>query len=437
MDSDDVPQITISPYSALLERRLFLSAPQMALPEVPQTIISQDDGPSARDLKCLKYLLASAVFNNIDNSDNSKTYYIAAASMAKRILLSTNLSPDDYASIYQLWESRLTSLVLSNEPQCVNIAKQESKKLSNHLFKLTHVLHGENRKIGFPANIPLSLELLIIRLRTNSPSTLSSSEIFSLLWILRENVAKNIDSKAMVDSSTVIIYLLSFNISANLIAKRDYPTFLTHSDSIIDNLKLKFETKKGNESGYASLKLVDQKLFSDYCLLASLVSLIQGNFSKSKSYTEELLAINKVETLSNLPSINVLVKVLMTIAPILDNDDLLNLKPLDKIPKIESWEDLVNLYKDTRITGRILCHFCGLIELNVRNDGDFIDIFRSGKRKNDLIVKFDTALGKDTVDEGDPKESVIEDVVKDDSIEHVDILINCWKMNIDKVYGME
>lgn len=504
-------KLDISAYSSLLERKLFLSTPPLAPPDIPDYILDNANNTNnidntdndnnensaaidlQKDLLRLKYLVLLGLRQQKAQNPSFKTTYTSASALAKAMLLSPRISHPP-SIIYTLWEIRLSLLAFTNDPYCTSIAKQEAKKLSAQLFKLTHLLHGDNRKIGFPVDLPLSLELLVIRLRTNSPSLLCTSELYSLLWILRGRASKDITNKGLVESSTVVLYLLSLNVSANLIAKRDYLTFLTHADSFLKNLKLKFASNANGEDAAAAaaaynsgFKVVDIRFYSHYCLLAALITLIMGDYAKSEHYVNKLKLVNNIcirkdgdkdekvnrdeddansNNIGKTESVKCLQKVLTQITPILDNEDVLRLKPLSEPPKIEKWEDLLSLNQQTRITGRIICCFCAQVELETRTEDKYVDVFRSNKkwttiertaqyteRKENEAVKEAVKDGEidNANDNGEKKdgsnetseetnqqedENVVQ-IVQNKSIEVEDLLAEGWKMSINKVYGFE
>lgn len=336
-------------YSGVLKPNLFLQTPLVEAhqeSDIKPTTFSQ---------------LTKSIINlqDLEPKDNWRSY-IQIANIASELIIEYDKVRDeeDLLTVFQLWNIRLTMLLFSNE---LALAQQESKRLSSVLDAVAREESGtvSKKPIGqyvnlFPKMVPFSLKILLVRLRSIGPNVMLTSEYHLLLWPLREQYLQSVKDK---DEGTVakcgkIIKILAYGVSSNLIAKREYSTFLTHADSIINSLGTTIDS--------------DDKLYKEQIsFLGMLVSLVKGDWDLSVNYYSIIETNFKI-------IIESLQYILNHVNPVLDYKikDGSQEKQVIDLNGIESLDDVFGLIKDQLITGRILCSLCSLFELKLRDQGD-------------------------------------------------------------------
>lgn len=353
-------------YSGILTSNLFLQTPLVEI---------ESNSEVHNSYQYLSEQLIKATTAPVKTKESYRSF-IQIANVARDLIIEYDKVRDeeDLYTVFQLWNVRLTSLLYASE---LSLAQQEAKRLSSAFDKIVRADSAVNSKKPvvqnlslFPNTVPLSLKILVIRLRSIGPNTVLSNEYYLILWDLRQQYVTEEDKRADVYK---IIEILAYGVSANLIAKREYATFLTHADSIIKGLD-------------ASKELSDEeKLYKDkISFLATLVSLVKGDWELATVYFEGLGEHLK-------PIIESLQYILNNVNPVLDykrpSVDASSQEEIH-LSAIETLDDLFGLIKDQLITGRILCSLCALFELKLRDKSDH-DIFDDGAKYKNASVSYD------------------------------------------------
>ncbi|ODV63819.1 uncharacterized protein ASCRUDRAFT_78830 [Ascoidea rubescens DSM 1968] len=321
----------------------------------------------------------------------------------------TDISIYNKTTLFSIWEIRLSSLILSNNfaNNHLKFAREESKRLS--------ILLNDKNSLFL---LPLNLSILILRLNHSFDFIKS---LYDIIWQLRFTLSNNLDNQNLSLIDHLKIHIISYNIAADLILKRDYLTFISFSNSILNYSNFKsLDNKHNNDENLTNYEL---KLSSNFALLSTLISFIHGDYDNAEYYFNKLLSINSLQSSSssqnnsNLDSnysILSLKKILLKYNPILDNDII---KPLKSPPTISSIDNLLELHKKTRITGRILCCFCALAELDLRTFNNHIDILKNDQSSTHPLLTPDS------------------DQLK--SLDYSQFLTAFWKQNLNKLYTFE
>lgn len=358
--------MSLDAYSGILTSNLFLQTPLVEIE------------PNSEIQNSYQFLAEQLSKTTIKSAKTKESYrsFIQIANIARDLIIEYDKVRDqeDLYTVFQLWNVRLTSLLYASE---LSLAQQEAKRLSSAMDKIVRADLAVNSKKPvvqslslFPNTIPLSLKILIIRLRSIGPNTALSNEYYLILWDLRQQYVT--EEEKMADSYK-IIEILAYGVSANLIAKREYATFLTHADSIIKGLN-KYEELSDEE-----------KLYKDrISFLATLVSLVKGDWELATEYFSRM-----GEHLKSI--IDSLQYILNNVNPVLDykrqSVDASADEEID-LSGTESLDDLFGLIKDQLITGRILCSLCALFELKLRDKTDH-DIFDDGIAYKNSSMSYD------------------------------------------------
>lgn len=258
-------------------------------------------------------------------------------------------------ALYTLWETHLTALIFAME---LSLAQRESKKLCT----IIEALESDKQP---QLQIPFSLRLLLLRLKSQGPGSQALNDYYTLLWQLRQKFKDSNDKVLIRQKMTA----LSYGVGATLIAKREYATFLTLAKTIPNSFNMQ--------------------------ILSVVISIMNGDWpSVEFSQLEQSTLEQFSRDLST---------VLKTTNPILDHNkpdtgirESINLTTLD---------DLFELVKAQRITGRIVCALCSLFELQMRTVNGH-DLFRDGS--------------SDTEEDG-----------------IMDILFTMWDVRTSKLYAFE
>lgn len=373
-------------YSPLLSSNLFLQTPVMDPPKDSESPLNPYDLITQN----LEKLLT-------DDSINSKDLYVLymqVSNLARDLIIEFDKIRDDedLQTVFQLWNVRLTTLVCANE---LNLAQKESKRLSTALEAIHKTLTAasdqdtnlSNYKLqdNFPREMPLSLKLLIIRLRTQGPNTALNSEYFKILTDVRQQytILDNEKSKGSDESIQKNLYplddtfklaeILAYAVAGNLIAKREYKTLLTHTNSILAPL-----VQSKGHLNQSEIVFKDQ-----ISIISMLVAFITGDLTLGTDYIKEVQNDGNLKHL-----LEPLTYILNTVDPVLDHK-----KESTKERKKYVFEDpeildqIMELVEEQAITGRILCSLCALFELRARDDqGSSCDFFEKGsKLKNPNI----------------------------------------------------
>lgn len=440
----NLTRTNVSPYNLIRDSRIFLDIPKYTLidnlPKIPTDFKYNDSLkgklPLLKDLTLLKITLLEAVHSKQKsdgglNEEDIRLKFIQCSLICKMIILSTsslslpslvnNTDTQEHQLLYMLWEIHLVCLMMANDLQCLSIARHESIKLSREIYKLANILNktrstkdsfnsSDNistrivNSSGFPENCPLSLQLIIIRLRTNGPNLNTVNELYQVLYKLRRTNSLN-----QHDS-----FIISLNVTANLIGKNHYLTFLT----LADNMICSYEDQQSNP------KCLEFKNF--YLLLSCLVYLMLKKFELAE-FQFNKLELSGVDNGSSMGPLRMFSRILKSVTPILDNENLLSLIPLkeseinfrftDEPSQMEkNFEVLKKLYENGRITGRILCCYCGLLEVQLKSC---------------------TAVDYDKIAADGNQILQVNDNICDELKNFYALLIQGWFTNVKGVYGFE
>ncbi|CCH46119.1 hypothetical protein BN7_5707 [Wickerhamomyces ciferrii] len=364
-------------YDTILSSNLFLQTPLVEQVVVPDDQV-QDDASDNNQYQTIIKTIKN--FNSEEHHDSVNEYrlLISTANQARDLIIQqdTIKTKDQLQLIFKLWNIRLTLLVISGELQ---LSQQESKRLSIAINKAVRLKEPNLNKNLVPSNvsifgddIPLSLKILIIRLKSIGPNITLSTEYYLILWELRQRFLDQVNEQ---DEIQLKLEILSYSIASNLIAKREYSTFLTQADSIINTIQQQDSS-------------ILQTQFNDkISILAVLISFIKGDWDLANYYFEK---ISTMESFTN--KIKSLEYILQTVDPVLDpkrtktNPEI---KESINLNNIKTIDDLFELIKDQRITGRILCSLCAYFELQLRSSlssSSTNDLFESSLNDNDELT---------------------------------------------------
>lgn len=354
--------MTLGHYSSILSSNLFLQTPVMEQNGETET----HPNPYEKISENLEKILTTDSINSKD----LYTTYMEVANTARDLIIEFDKIRDeeDLYTGFQLWNMRLTTLLCANE---LTVAQKEAKRLSAALENVTKSQIASTNSPDqtppkmldlFPNEVPLSLKLLIIRLRTQGPNTTLNSEYFKILTDVRMQytIHENEKSKGS-DTPKESLYpvketfklgeVLAYAVSGNLIAKREYKTLLTHAESILAPLN-----KHKSELNESEVLFKDQISF-----VSMLVAFITGDLTLGMKY------IDDVQNLKDL--LETLRYILNNVDPVLDYKKLnTGEKKEDVVQELEILDQVTELVEEQAITGRILCSLCALFELRSRDD---------------------------------------------------------------------
>ncbi|CAM9016364.1 unnamed protein product [Wickerhamomyces anomalus] len=281
--------MTLDHYSPILSSNLFLQTPVMEQNGETET----HPNPYEKISENLEKILTTDSINSKD----LYTTYMEIANTARDLIIEFDKIRDDedLYTVFQLWNMRLTTLLCANE---LTVAQKEAKRLSAALENVTKSQIASTNSPDqtppkmldlFPNEVPLSLKLLIIRLRTQGPNTTLNSEYFKILTDVRMQytIHENEKSKGS-DTPKENLYpvketfklgeVLAYAVSGNLIAKREYKTLLTHAESILAPLN-----KHKSELNESEVLFKDQLSF-----VSMLVAFITGDLTLGMKYIEDV-----------------------------------------------------------------------------------------------------------------------------------------------------
>lgn len=262
-----------------------------------------------------------ALIREMDALNSPKANYkscITISNLARDAITSGKCSSE--LELFRYWELRLSYLLVANE---LNTAQHEARQLSAQIDRLV----DEQAELS----MPLQFRILLVRLKSGGPGVLLLNELINtLVWQLR----KKRDNNGLRIVATAV--------SASLIAKREYTTFLTHANSIVSKIN-------NIESSEHDLQFKNQLLF-----LSVVVSLMRGDWDLANDYFT--LVADKQQIVCQLETCINQVGAKNNQEPVKLSDP--------------SLDDLFKLIRQQLLTGKVLCCLCAYFEIEMHQAHD-------------------------------------------------------------------
>ncbi|ESX01196.1 hypothetical protein KL918_002835 [Ogataea parapolymorpha] len=339
-------------YPSLLNANNFISLPQYesrfyelerSTPVTPDNLILLIQNLLGEELK----EVPSELFAPNSYKSPLETY-LTIASYCKLIILSPNLSNFDISlqDVFQIWELRINLLLMA-----ANLRVQDSSSLvppipnAQFLRNETNLFLKELIKLDDKETLPKELswhfKLLINRIKYG-PSLILVNQLYNDLVQLRVTTPKG--TKDLANKSSIILY----NVCAIMIARNELLTVFN-----LLNQTLESDSENSQLAGLTALV---------GCLYTFKDT---GSVSDNAPFFNEIVAAFEN---TDEQTLNLLVTILNSVEPVY-NEDRSTTMSLEREHHF-TLQEIIRLVEDGKISGRILCSLCGLLEVQRLSTND-------------------------------------------------------------------